>query len=931
MIYPEICGDYYSKNWDAEEYESQFEILLDETSYSAAKEEGFVRLSSIEKVQQFFKGCVGLTDYSQTERIQAAALKFLYFGEAHGFLDTNQLNRLQRKINLNLGPQDPAFNQIFREIQDYRHRNIPLSEHLNHLRVIVLDYHKRHASSLRPCLWSRLHTYPFINSSQLILFGETPLQLSQQALAQKKPSPSLALHYLQNAFALKNSSPEFQEKIVIQLKWLENVYKQHPDLMGREHHIQKLWIGLAQTAFEHGRRKEAIDYLARALKVAPLLEVGKEEIGTLYLMHQEYALALPFLPALKEIYAHDPQMLTKIGHAYWHEKRFAEAISLYQTTINAYKEAKHHLTPDDQKQIAFLHDTVGAAYLTGLMGQNQDNLAKAIQNFTAAVMSASTKDYQKHLFHAYFQQWTISPRTFATTYGSDFLNILNILDSDLKKECKDTITTILLDSSEQFFLVHNNQKAHTCLKKMLSLFEDQVDLRIKAVDLAIRFNDWKPLEAKFADWEKENYANPYLREKIGDAFWNEHKDKALKVYQEALRLFSQRLAICPEEEKTHCQAHIADLQAKIGQEQLNIQPGFFKGVPFEQAIERLGEAAALKAEYSPLLFKANLEAAKNESQRSFLLRDSNKIMGYYQQAFQASHENGSYLTELMQLYMGAKRLKEAIALFVDIQGQTWAQEFILPPEGFSKLAQILLDNKELKLALVCLKKAHQLMPENGKYKQEYFQQSLNLAKQEFDQARKEEKGSLRVNRLKEIAASLITCWEEGFQKAEKLKPVFQEMLAKIFHARAGSYLPQCLLPQPKSGYEGRNDEISAHKIQQSKWIQFTLQLYEKGLSYHPEAAYLHFDKGLLLDWLADLPEALEAYKLAVKYNPRNPFYHKRLALTYGAYYDERKCEEHNRIASKNAPQQFAEDYPLWYDEHMCKVKTREINPHTYPI
>lgn len=144
MIYPESRGDYYSKHWSETEFNAQLEILYDSEIFLGVTNEGFVRLSLVEKTFEIIKGLFGGTDCSTEQRIQAAWLKFLYYGEAHNFLKDHHLDRLQGRIKYSpLARTSVDF--LFQELKHYHNNQSSESEsnYLDRLRDAISNYHEK--------------------------------------------------------------------------------------------------------------------------------------------------------------------------------------------------------------------------------------------------------------------------------------------------------------------------------------------------------------------------------------------------------------------------------------------------------------------------------------------------------------------------------------------------------------------------------------------------------------------------------------------------------------------------------------------------------------------------------------------------------------------------------------------------------------------
>lgn len=937
MIYPEMREDYYPKTWDSAEYDTQLNILLDTSSYLAATEEGFVRLTLLEKIGQVLKGLLGGTNHSAEKRIQAAWLKFLYYGEAQGFLKEKQLQQLLQHVTYSPEPIHPAIKSLFNQIHDY-HLNwnkVSESDHFKQLRDIVSDYHRQHASSLRPGLWRRLFIPPILPAEKLFDFGDTHYLLSQRALEQEKPNPRLAFTHLRKAFAIKNDAWRFQQKLAKELENLEGAYgAQLPE----RKIVQDLWITLAKTAFKIGKPDEATIYLEKALKADSSQVEGLLEVGKVYLMHKQYQSAQPFLVELQKAFPRDLLLQTEIGNAYWHAAKFQEAALVYQTVLNSNQNSAQKSSSHD-KQKAFLYNRLGTAYLQNLILPGPNNLETSISLFTKAVASdKNVLEYQENLFQAYDQQMQASPATFAASYGQDWLKFLAICEPSLISQKADKIKSILFLCAEQFFQAHQNKKAHACLETILNLFADQVELKIQALDLAIRFHDWLPLESQFDNWESEHYGNPYLKKKIADAYWDTKKNLALKTYLNALDLLNQQLPLCQDKERVNCQRHIAEIQVKIGQDQVKAQHGLLKNAPHDEGLKRLETAYSLNPEHAPTLFEAYLLAAQAEKQRNKFMRDMNKIISYYQKAFQTLLQKGEYLVELLQLCLDAQRHDDAVKLYYDIQQQSWSQELVLPAALFSQLAQQLYEKKDYEATLACLKQAYKQEPDNKDYKKDYFDFAFALAEDKYTkiQESKEKNEEVYIKELLKLTEILKDCWKAGFQNLEKKKPAYAQILSQIYASLARCYVQRCWMPFPASEYKEpfEKEQIQQHQKEHQKDIQKALFCYDAGLRYQPNNAALHFDKGALLEWNGKLADAIKEFESAIesadKSKDRNPFYHKLFALLCVSVRADRESKEkHMKLADKCEHPDFAENYPIWRNEFMCSEKTKSIDPHTY--
>lgn len=1127
MIYREQCADFYSKSWNAEEFQGQFNLLMDKEALLGVSENGIIHLGIFEKIGQILKNFIGGTDYSQRERVQAAWLKFLYYGEAHGLLKEDHIEKLGRRISQAQQNQfDPAIKKLFKKVTDY-HKNSKDSQsnHLKQLREIVVEYHKNHATLLRPGIWRRFFSSEKLDPTKIIFFGDTPLQLHQKAL--KQNHPRLALEFLMKAFDVKNDSADFQKQVAEHLQKLEA--KKFDELKDEAGTLQELWMKLAHTAFENQLPEEAKSYLSNALRIDNRDLKLRLEVGKLYLSLNENELAKPFLPDLQKAFPQDLSLQLKIGNIYWKDENFDQALAPYEAAIkiyltpagktanqkemaDVYYRAGHiHLkklipSASISKAISYLSEAVlidssvlkpqeelfdaykqewqasqanffalheknwlpfldklpegfikkeqqqimdiliecaklhfqahqnqnGHAYLKkalSLFEENAglkikvldlaiqyhdlalqiemghaywkgNNLEQAIKAYTAALKVYATSPgknanhnemadiyyraghvhlkkliptgnltnavsylseafrinpyvskHQEELYDAYVQEWQASHGTFFAAYEKNWMPFLKKAQGSFIKKHEKQILEIVIECAQLHFQAHQNQNGHATLNKAIFLFEENADLKIKALEMAIQHGDCSPYQDQWPAWEKEHSAHPYLKEKIGDALWLTNKKAALVVYQESLTLFTQKLTACQDDQmKADYKKHMAYIQSRIGQNLLQKQPSFFKGVEYDKAIESLEKAVALDPEtHASQLFDAYMSAVEAEKKKSWALRDTNKIMAHYLKAFQAFPKKGDYLIELLDLYFNHQRFDDATALYHEIQKQPWASYLDLSAALCTNLGKSLSKKKDDLFALKCFKSAYKLEPANQKYKHNYFQSALNYSQSEYQKLLKGqpdmEEGEF-IECLGDILQNLEICQEAGFEKVEKLKESFKEQLAMISKALAESYVKSSLLPKPtkQMGIKEMKKHIAVHK----KDLVQALNYYDQALEYQPSNAALHFDKAALLDWMCEQldisdweseklvwktehEKIISELELAIKYQPLNPFYHKLLARLYFVVsYHESSAEQYElAIDCASASPEFNEDYQTWTDEFLSRLKTKQIDPHAY--
>lgn len=926
MIYAEQRGDYFPKTWNKTEFDQQFNLLMNAESFIAITEKGFIQISLLEKIGQFAKSLLGGTDYSQKQRVQGAWLKFLYYGEAQGFLIQEHIDRLQDRISYPVDYFDPAIKKISNQLTSHRlFSNPSTSDHLKNLREVVIDYHGKHSSLLAPGFWRRLFVSPLsIDAKDLKFYGETPLLLSQKAITGKVPNPYLALIYLQQAIHLKNDSPAFQSKLAEQLEKLEDSYS--PELKEHMQHVQSLWITLGQTAFENHLKEEGKKYLSKALTIDSKQTQARVQIGKLYLLNKEFSLAKPFLSDLQKTFIHDLPMQLEVGDAYWQDNQYEEGLNAYETALSIYhKQPVKHVI--HQRSIAAVYHRIGTSDLTETAphrtsSQNLSYLTQAVQ------IDRKNEKYQDDLCHAYIQEVEISESNFTQLHGEEFLKALTLFSPTVIQKNKADILSILWTCSEHHFKASQNQDAHTFLEKALIYFNG-ASTKARVLELSLGYSDWSSFQPHFAGWAKEHPSDPYLKEKMGDVFWQSNKQQALKYYQESLDIFDQRLFYCTnEEDKKDYVHHIANIQARIGQTHLESKSGFWKNIPYDDAITYLEKAHALQpSRYASLLFDACVAAAQAEQKKFW--PDSNKVIAYYDKAFKINAQKGNYLIELFQLCIANQQHDTAVTVYKAIKETSWAAEFKLPPDIYNEIAQMLFKKNEHEASLDCLRHAYAIDPNHQQYKQEYFQQTLDLAKKDFKKLKNNMNGEEEIiQKLNQISENLEACWKEGAESLKKMGQAYSETLLDIYQHLAHRHIQRCTLPEPANilGKELVKEHKKNHQNEMLKAISY----YDKAITIQPENAALHFDKGALLDWGSiDFDLALTEFELAVKYQPRNPFYHQLMTSLYlVVYFDAEKKATHEAAVEKYGSDTFPQIYQIWSEEYMS-MHGQSINPHSY--
>lgn len=932
FIYAQSCADFF-RPLKKDEYEQQVERLCtlpSQASIGFSEKEGFIHLSLVDKVMEIVKGLLGFEDKSHSKRAEAEWLKFLYYGEANGFLSDNHLTSLRHRFYIGNQTTSPTIRKVFEEITRNRHGQASNQNHLSSLRIILIDFHTQQANYLKPYLWKRLSQKPELDARRLIHFGDTSLMLAEQALMPPQANVQLALKHLLEAHRLKNLNPEFQRKLALQFKQLVDMHQNDPVISEYRTVIQHAWIELARIAYSNNRQAEAHEYATCVLESNPS-DAIKNLLGELFLSVSDFDKLEPFLPPLQQARSQDANLQVQIGKAYWHYQRFAEGVMAYQTAIHLLEQEdlqilNHSSTSSLQAE---LHAEIGKAYLQRLEGLNGNTSpSKAIKHLSkASQLKDNQENIQRLLLEAYHQQWQIHPETFTGRYREEWFQALQLSSPELIHETRATITNMLLSCSEQAFAEHCNHIANEYLETGTELFKDS-SFVLQTLELTLKYKDFEAVNDLIEIWDETHYSNPFIQEKIGDVYFHLNRNQALSFYQEAINLFEDKLRRIDDiQEEANCQNHMANLQAKIGQVQLETTPGFFTQVPYDNAIERLETAVSINpSAHSPSLFKTYLAAAKAEQEKSFLSYDRAKAINYYIKAFHLTQQDGPYLNELMGLCLSHRNhYAQAALLFSAIQKQAWADQFQLSDVQLHQLANQFIASNQDEMTLICLKKAHAQQPNVAVYKRDLYQLVLKQAKELQEKAILSQTAEEKIPQLKASIDMLSQQFNNGFSQIETLESNYRKALSGAYRQMAQAYMQIFALDESEKTLN-RKSLLQPHLKTFSKEIQSAIDNYTSALQYTPEDSLLYFERGMIYDLTLCLEEALQDYRCAVQYKRNNPFYRKRLAFIYGVLAKTDKMEEHeNKL---KAPPGFYETYQRWFDDYFVKNKVHHIDPHT---
>lgn len=927
FIYPQNRPDLYFQLLNESQYNDQLNILTNrpEESYLGFDENaGFIHFSSLGMIYEIVKGFFGFGNQTDQTRVEAEWLKFLYYGEARGFLTEQRLTSLRNRLYCTNLPLMPSVAKLFRKI--LRQHRTPHPERLARMRAVLINYHTQNQPWLAPHLWFRIFHTPG-EQQPLVHFGDTALQLAEKALNLPQRDVPGAFKHLLHAFHLKNTHPDFQRKFALQFKSFIAGCRTEEALTGQREQIQKIWIELARTSYRNQRPEEAREYLDEVLADQPVQEV-KNQIGETYLVHQDFSKMEPFLPALQQGRSNNSVLLIQIGMAFWHYQRYAEAVSAKQEAIQLLSSV------ESKQAAASLHSEIGQAYFQRLAGlDTQDSLTKAIHHFQKAHQLENSPHSESCLLSAYLRQWQEAPASFPRLFGWEWLQLVRSCSPRLLDENQAPFIEIILASADEAFRTNQKQLAQTYLQQGIAFYQNKDAFALKALEQCLKFNHSVWLRTKLYELENQYAGHPRIQKRLGEIHWAADRNHAIALFNHAIPLFElEKSRALQEEVKAECSLHLAEMHAKIGENHLHSPQGVFHTINYPEVLVNLEKAAQFnRGAYAQPLFEAYLKAAEAEKNKTFITRDWEKAMLYSSKAFKIAPQNGPYLVELMDHYLAKDiRHSEALQLFISIQALPWSEAAPFTAKQLDKLAPLLFKQGEHALSQKCREKALQMEPANGEYKKRLCQLVLSLCKTKQAKAVNLENNEKKMAQLLEVAASLEDQIQKGFSKIEDLRGETDSILAETYWLLANAYKEELVLG---SGYN--KEELRKHQSRCALRIPSpkAIDYYDKAIAIQPENPIFYFEKGMVLDFLFQKDNVLENFRLAVKYSKQNPFYRQKLAFAYGLLSNSEKNKTHEDKLKEILAvltvslSEFYKAYSLWDDEYFVKIKTQSTDPH----
>lgn len=283
---------------------------------------------------------------------------------------------------------------------------------------------------------------------------------------------------------------------------------------------------------------------------------------------------------------------------------------------------------------------------------------------------------------------------------------------------------------------------------------------------------------------------------------------------------------------------------------------------------------------------------------------------YYKKAKElAPQERGPHVNALIKEYESKEQYQEAVSYY-EMMHSLWPEDkFVIEPLTYVSLGDHFYSKDKLK-AIECYKKAHALVPEN-----QQFLNTLVVFIQVYVIT-----DPIKPQYQEELLTEAWTLIQSG---DEKLKNQIKKSLLEVRMKLAKTHEDMCMF-----GSLCTPDEIDAHKKKvNEKIVPEAIKWYDKALELNPEDPLLHFQKAEILDFFVDIKKGLEEYRLAVKHDPKNPYYRFRLAEVYNHLGHSAKFEKHKEKALTFGQKGLGLNYLHWYDERFCYDKIYKVDPH----
>lgn len=939
-LYPSSCGDYYSTNWDKTTYQNQLNFLIEGkgNEFLALQDDRIIAVSLPRKIFEWAKGKFGFEDATNNKKVCSHLLKFIYYGEAQGFIDTQKARNLKDSRLIALSSS--SFPQLRKLVHDIfeKHMKTPLSHQpLKEMQATVLEFHRMHSDDLRPCYWNRRNHPPRLEANRLIEFGDVSLELSIKALEQQNPDIYAAWSYLQRAHAVHNYSTSFQDKLWKAITEFLEDFKLDQALHGQQQKIQNVLLSLFSIALQNHDLEKGKKYASYIFEnYSNSLEV-ELAIGEIYLKNNHFKETEPYLNKLAQFYHNRPDKLELIGKVYTSLNRHPEAIECYKNAVTVLKTQLDNYSNAFKNQAGPLYYTIGLAYLNNLEGlPKENNTLVAIEYLEKAFQCDQGKQsYQNKLGEAFILQHKNDQNNFEAQFGTAWLNFMNkCAIQAFPNESKLDFQNIFFTCMNQAHANGQHARLKNYIERGVAIFGKDKDFVHNLLKSPFIKNDIVVmLYEKLQDTWRVLFPNePLVSEKLADYYWaRNNSDLAIHFYKNALTLF-QAQNNGDHAVQSRCETIQTKINSHHGTIHINDANSLLKLpflIPYDEAIEKLKKAVDLKAPGAKeKLFQAYIKAGENT--KGIFFNDHPKTIHYYQKAFDVLPQNGLYLKKLFELYFYLKRDQEAANLFLEVQKHSWANTLLLPASSYINLGkQLKVMDPQLHETLIdyCFEKAHTLDPNNKEYKKAVFDFHLNQAQGKAKQGIREQKFQEKIKLFEEALKILSEGLNSDFSQINEIKPTYQKMSVLVSHLIAKVIIQsievEVALHEDKPRFRERNkEEIKKANLFFDKALAMCADPIKK--------AEILYDKANLIDYCEGADFSVKFFEQAYALNLKNPFYIESLASACGVS-NSSKADEYRGLLPDDWGSQYSNEFFTWKAERLDKNKSQNVNPHVYSI
>lgn len=855
-------------------------------------------VGTVQKWVQWVKGWIGLTDYTDKAMVSLHVIRGLYEGEMHGWISEDTVKSIVENMKPKVRPL-----QLEKKVQDmveslFEKKNGKAS--FKDLQNHAVTFCKRHTDALYESFWNRQwkalrNCFKSEDGSQPDLqgtrFGDTPLALAK--LSMKKRNMTQAFDYFKVALDVNNNDADFQKELASEfIKYVEELQNK------KTQKNRSFLITLAETAIANKDYNNAEKCYIRALNLFDEDDL-KCRLGELYLLKNQKNNAITYFPELIKKYtdSKDAKKLEMLGHAYWENQYYTEAVNVFEKVIKFYPNKDGQ----DNSTIANLWKKIGDAYFSGHIGGSWSLTLSTVPNYKRAV-----EYYEKGMESAALTS-----------------------DSAFKKECVDTYMKAvqkLTDSAQSNYFPKAYQVDASSVLEYFS-----VCLKLKNSTKA--FQVFESL-LKLAESTK----NPKLIDHVNQ-LWSqllvlkETKDLAKNALPTLMKLnegvVSQLALFNNEMGNAYFEGHI---DPHSGGWLSTATPNY------QEAYNHFKNAIKHDKSFQKDAFDMFLKLGAEEMDKE--KRDVKKAMQYYRWAFELDPTKfGKHIIEMLN---ESEDDSFKVYLYKHSKSQ-WPKEYEamkLEAGTWHKLGSAFIEARELILAISCLMKAMELDPKNTVYLGAYYKAYYHVVVKMRGENKTYEKMKKSVAKIEEAVENKLI--------DKSLVKDICALLKDIYVDCASSLVKKAPMPRNRSVMiEDRKYSYKDYLQEHKDTLQAAQGWYEKALKVAPDEAFIYFELGQVNEMKDDFYECVDLFRTACEKDPTNPFYWSQYAqsLKWDNLKGDKKIEEGEAIEkaledgppmfsfgsflpSSKAPDDFAKIYGHW-KEYRFETPEDVVNPHTY--